>query len=285
MTSPRSLASEFYLPLPGPRSLVAPFAAVALLAAFAGRIQAAEIFTWTPQAVGLNGAAFTADAVAFADYDQIVQAPGGNTFTKAGYLSVTGFSLAGQPVTAAGLNSPDGTGWGAYVLATGIGTATLTPLGTPGARYDQLSYQIVGFNGLATYSFDTDSNVVVGGTTRDLVTLVTGSLISGEIAFVPSPTGLTIEGLASTTVDSVAPGFSTGQLGIFNLSIVHPPGDYSFISPTTTRVDATSGTNGTFLATVAVPEPASALLVGAGLLGAVSLRHRRQRRETTQLAL
>ena len=285
MTLTGGIASELRVTLPVRRRNLVLFAATALFATAAGAAQAGEIFTWRPQAVGLNGAAFTADAVAFADYDQIVQVPGGNTFTKAGYLSVTGFSLAGQPVTAAGLNSPDGTGWGAYVLATGIGTATLTPLGTPGARYDQLSYQIVGFNGLATYGFDADSNVVVGGTTRDLVTLVTGSLISGEIAFVPSPTGLTIEGLASTTVDSVAPGFSTGQLDILNLSIVHPPGDYSFISPTTTRVDATSGTNGTFLATVAVPEPASALLVGAGLLGAVSLRHRRQRRETTQLAL
>ena len=48
-------------------------AAAAVLAATAGHAQASERFTWTPGAVGLNGAAFTADALSFADYDTIVQ--------------------------------------------------------------------------------------------------------------------------------------------------------------------------------------------------------------------
>lgn len=230
----------------------------------AGTAQAGEVFTWAPEAVGLNGETFTADALHFADYDLIVQDPDSATFTEAGYLPITGFSLAGQPVTSAGLNDPDGTGWGAYMRITGNGTATVSPSGTPGAVYDELSYEIVGFNGSATYAFDMDGNVVVGGTVRDAVVLVSGSLISGNIDFVPtSPTELTIEGTVSLTVDEVAPGFAAGRLDVLNLSIVHPPEDYSFTSPTTTRVAATSGTDGTFAAAAAAPGSVSLLPSGA----------------------
>lgn len=198
--------------------------------------------------MGLNGDAFTADGVRLADHDQIVQEPGGPTIMEAGYLPVTGFSLGGEPVAAGGLNDPGGDGWGAHVRITGAGVATVSPSGAPGAVYDQLSYEIVGFNGSATYGFDDDGDAVVGGTISDPVTLVAGSLISGGADFVPSEAGLTIEGSVSLTVDEVAPGFATGRLDTFNIAHVHPPEDYSFISPRTTRVAAPSGTSGVFSA-------------------------------------
>jgi hypothetical protein len=214
----------------------------------AGLAREGEVFTWDPRAAGLNGEAITADAVHLADYDQIVQDPGGATITEAGYLPVTGFSLGGEAVAAAGLNDPGGDGWGAHVRITGTGTAFASPSGAPGgAVYDELSYEIVGFNGLATYGFD-EGGAVVGGTIGDPVTLVAGSLISGGAEFVPSEAGLTIEGSVSLTVDEVAPGFAAGRLDTFEIAYVHPPGDYSFASPTTTRVAATSGTSGAFAA-------------------------------------
>ena len=254
-------------------------AAMVVFAAAANHAQAAEIFTWTPQALGLNGTAFTADAISFADYDRIEQAADNTTFTEAGYLPITGFSLSGQAVTPAGLNSPDGAGWGAYMRLTASGPLAVSAIGIPEPVYEQLSYQIVGFNGLASYGFTADGTVVVGGTTNNLVTLAAGSLISAEVDFVPSAAGVTIQGDISVTVGEVASRFSTGQLDILNISVLHPPGDYSFISPTTILVSATSGTDGTFASAVAVPEPASALLLGAGLLG-VALRCKRQNMKT-----
>lgn len=197
--------------------------------------------------MGLGGEAFTADAVHLADYDQIVQDSDSGTITEAGYLPVTGFSLAGQPVAAVCLDDPEGEGWGAHVRIAGTGTATVSPSGAPGAVYNQLSYEIVGFTGLATYGFDEDG-VVVGGATGDPVTLVAGSLISGYAEFVPSEAGLTIVGSVSLTVDEVAPGFAAGRLDTFDIFYIHPPGDYSFASPTTTRVAASSGTSGAFAA-------------------------------------
>lgn len=214
----------------------------------AGLAQAGEVFTLDPRAAGLNGEAFTADALRFADYDLIVQASDGPTFTEAGYLPITGFSLAGQPVAPAGLDDPGGAGWGAYMRITGSGTSGLSPDGLPSAAYDQLSYEIVGFNGSATYGFDADGNVVVGGAISDPVTLAAGSLLAGSVAFVPaSPAGgLTIEGAVSLVVDEVAPGFAAGRLDVLDLSILHPPEDYSLLSPTETQVAAGSGTNGAF---------------------------------------
>lgn len=228
-----------------------------------GVTQAGEVFAWAPRAAGLDGELFVADAVRFADYDLIVQPPDG-TFTEVGYLPITGFSLAGEAVAPAGLNDPGGAGWGAYMRITGSGTTGLSPLGTPGASYDELSYEIVGFNGTATYGFDADGNVVVAGELGDVVTLLSGSLITGRIDFVPTDTGPAIEGTVSLTVDEVAPRFAAGLLGALNLTIVHPPGDYSFTSPTTVRVAATSGTDGTFSAAAPEPGPTEAHPLGDG---------------------
>lgn len=82
----------------------------------------------------------------------------------------------------------------------------------------------------------------------------------------------------SSTVDTLAPGFATGRLDILDITIVHPPGECSFTSPTTTRVAAESGTNGMFAAVAPVPEPASVSVLGAGLLLGAGLARRRVRR-------
>ncbi len=210
-------------------------------------VPAGEAFVWIPEAAGLNGRAFVADAVHFADYDRIVTDPESGTVAEGGYLPVVGFSLAGHPVEVPGLNDPGGGGWGAYMRTDGAGTAVVSPFGTPGAVYDQVDYEIVGFNGLATYGFGEDGGPFVEGAIDDLVTLLAGSLLSGTVTLVPTEAGLTIEGDVSLAVDEVAPGFALGRLDVLNLNFVHPPGDYSLPSPTTIRV-AASGTSATFAA-------------------------------------
>lgn len=212
-----------------------------------GGVRAGEVFAWAPRAAGLDGELFVADAVSFADYDVIEQPPDG-TFSEIGYLPITGFSLAGEPVEAAGLNDPDGGGWGAYMRIEGSGTTGLSPAGTPASTYDELDFEIVGFNGIATYGFDAEGDVAVGGEIEDAVTLLSGSLIDARIDFVPSEGGFTIEGTVSLAVEEVAPGFAAGVLDVLELTILHPPEDYAFTSPTTVRVAATSGTDGFFAA-------------------------------------
>lgn len=212
-----------------------------------GGAPSGEVFAWAPRAAGLDGELFVADAVSFADYDVIEQPPDG-TFSEIGYLPVTGFSLGGEPVEVTGLNDPDGGGWGAYMRIEGSGTTGLSPAGTPASTYDELSFEIVGFNGLATYGFDAEGNVAVEGEINDPVTLLSGSLIDARIDFVPTEGGFTIEGTVSLAVDEVAPRFAAGRLDVLDLTILHPPADYSFTSPTTVRVAATSGTDGAFAA-------------------------------------
>lgn len=121
--------------------------------ASAASTQVGEVFAWAPRAAGLDGGLFVADAVRFADYDVIQQPPDG-TFSEGGYLPITGFPLAGEPVAAEGLNDPGGAGWGAYMRIEGSGRTFLSPAGTPASAHEELDYEIVGFNGFATYGFD-----------------------------------------------------------------------------------------------------------------------------------
>ena len=267
--------------------------AAAVLLVLGSTARATETFSLAEPAAQLDGAAVTADTLLLGDYAQIVTSNGGTTFTDTGYLPVEGFSLAGQAVTPAGFNAPNGTGWGAYVQYTGSGTQTLMPGGIPAsATYSQLSYQIVGYTGLATFGFDASGRATVGGSVSQLTPLAQGSLISGSLAFVPtSPTSISIEGNVVSTINAVQPQFTVGGLGTLDLGILHPPGEYAFTSPTTLQIAATGGASATLLASDSaedppdpVPEPASLPVVGAGLaaLGALSLAAARRARQRTR---
>ena len=257
-------------------------AAAALLAATSAG--SAEPFTLDPHAVGLDGGKFTADSMVLSDYAQIKFANFGTTFVDTGFLPILGFSLAGLPVAAPGYAAANGSGWGAYIQYVGTGTESYSPTGVPtAATFDTLSYKIVGYNGLATFGFAPDGSAVVGGSVSDLTTLESGSLIAGQLAFVPGPTGLTIKGTATTTIDEAKPQFVQAKPTQLDVTFIHPPGEYGFTSQTTLQIAGGTSSSATLmfgnddgqqtdasvgLADVtAVPEPATSLLLGLALAG------------------
>ncbi len=224
---------------------------------------AAEPFTLDPQAAGLHGSSFTEDALVLSDYAQINFSNNGTSFVDTGILPVLGFTLGGAPVTPPGFATPDGTGWGAYVQYAGTGTESYTAAGVPSAAtFSTLTYQIIGYNGLATFGFAPDGSAAVGGQVADAVTLASGSLISGQLAFIPGPDGLTINGTAATTIDMAAPGFFQGAPSQFDVTFIQPPAEYFFTSQTTLEIDGGNSSTGVL---TTVPEPASLPLLGLSL--------------------
>ncbi|MGI4952687.1 MAG: hypothetical protein ACRYGM_12880, partial [Janthinobacterium lividum] len=145
--------------MPNLRTAVAYFVFTASIATVPAR---ADTFTLNPGPVGLNGTSVTADTLVLSDYAQISFAPTGPAtamFVDAGYLPVIGFRLNGQAVASSGYLAADGSGWGLYIRYAGTGSQTLSPQGVPvSATYQTLTYDLVGYNGLAAFDFAADGS-------------------------------------------------------------------------------------------------------------------------------
>lgn len=268
-----------------------PAAIFAFAALIAAAPALADTFTLNPNAVKLDGTKVTADTFVLSDYAQISFTPTGPTtatFIDAGYLPVLGFRLNGQAVTSSGYFATDGSGWGAYIRYVGTGTQTLSPQGVlVSATYQTLTYDFIGYNGLATFGFAADGSATVGGPITGVTTLDTGSLIGGSLAFLPGQLGPTINGQVQASLTEVKPQFIESNPGGLDVNFVHPAGEYSFTSPFTLQIAGGTSSSATVVSSgsgsgdptvpgsVALPEPASAALLGLGLAGvSVLLRTR-----------
>ena len=266
--------------------------AATVLLATIGSGRASPVLTLDLQGASLGTAPLTADTLLLGDYAKITTSSDGATFSDVGYLPVEGFALGGNTLSPAGFDAPDGSGWGAYIQYSAAGTQTLSASGRPeAATYSQLSYQLIGYKGSATFGIDAGGNAVVSGTVLQPVVLGQGSLIDGMLAFVPtSPTSANIEGGVSATFTSATPSLATSAPALLTLSIDHPPSDWYFTSPSTLEIAAASGATATLESLLVdtgsgeqddppspVPEPASVLVIGAVLTGLGAGRRRLRR--------
>ncbi|WP_377154882.1 flocculation-associated PEP-CTERM protein PepA [Roseateles sp. UC29_93] len=241
------------------------------LAAVSASASALPQFTWDPGTAGLNGSAFTADNLLVSNYSTITFGAG-NSFTEAGYLSISAAQLGGLTLPSNGLNSD----YGFYIQFSGTGTLT-TP-GNPGTTptlgaLNSLTYTLYGYNGTSSFGFagNTPTETATGE-----VALATGSLVLGTVATTPLGDGtFNPSANAKLTIDWLVPGFQSSSPA-YTIALT------SF-SNTTSQVEPFAGgfrirQGGGSINFAAVPEPSTYAMLLAGL-GAVGFIARRRRSE------
>ncbi|MES3012564.1 MAG: flocculation-associated PEP-CTERM protein PepA [Pseudomonadota bacterium] len=251
--------------------------AVAMGACTAAAYAATPPFTFNPAAVGLAGAAFTADNVSISDYSLVRST--GTTFTETGFLAVTGFQLGdNSALIVPGLN----TTYGLYVKFDGTGTSTTSsnPLTTAtSGSFSTLSFTLYGYNGSATFGIDGSGNPFE--TAAGEIVLATGSLQPGGNFVSTNPAQGSFFANAGATlsfnVDPARAGFFAAPNPFYGMALTSFTNTPSNVVPFDGgfRVIKGGGTIN-FVAVPAVPEPETyaLLLAGLGAIGFVARRRR-----------
>jgi hypothetical protein len=253
---------------------------------FAGAAQAADVYpNFTVDPVGISDN-FTADKIT-GNYVEVA------TFGAGGVFNVSLRWEAGQFVANDGKNAVLDTGlgergqYGMYALYTASGIAATDATGkttftfTPGSGSFQLFLDGGRNNGATTLPTNGSGSFTTVGSGDDTL-LASGTALSGLGTLDPNLSTCKNGGIncgsfgSSTSFDLTAAGelFFIAPNPFYNLSF--QSGQLNNFSPTATQVingslDVTFGN-----APSVVPEPASAALLGLGLLGLGLARRRKQ---------
>lgn len=236
-------------------------------------------FTLNPAAVPLNGTQFSADNIVVSDFSTINYTSGtpstARNFTDVGFLPIAQFQNGGAFAAAPGLNNPGG--YGLYFQFSGTGSqGAPSSNGSVAGTLNALTFNFYGFNETVPATFSPDGTTTTG--VINPVLLSTGTLINGNV-FINQTTPGPIPGasalVAFTPVAAeqkffVAPNpFYLGITTSFTNT-------FTAIGQTASGFTITNGGGQANFLPTAIPEPASMLVVAAGL-GAVGLMRRRAR--------
>jgi len=236
-------------------------------------------FTLNPTAAGLNGTQFSADNIVVSDFSTINYTSGSvgtaRNFTDVGFLPISTFQSSGAFATTPGLNANGG--YGLYFQFAGTGSQNApNPDGSVTGTLSNVSFNLYGFNQTAQANFNPDGQTTTG--VNNKVLLSTGSSINGNVFINSTPDGPIPGASALVQITPVAAekGFFVAPNPFYLNITTSFTNTFTAIAQTANGFTITNGGGQANFLPTAIPEPASMLVVAAGL-GAVGLMRRRAR--------